>query len=132
MSVGDYVRREKMIKNRLVNFRVYNKCTPEQLAKVLGITVDEYNDYENGRVKPTIDIIVALATFYKTTVDEFYGYSPKLLLHRPDYDDYFNEDVEDDVLRLSELSWEEKEMIYHYRKQADKEEFYKKMISTET
>ncbi len=125
-------RSEEMIRNRLVNFRLYNKCTPEQLAKFLGITVDEYNAFESGREKPTIDIIVALATFYKTTVDEFYGYSPKLLLHRPDYDDYFDEDVEDDVLRLSELSWEEKEMIFHYRKQGDKEAFYKKMITTET
>ena len=52
-----------MIRHRLKNFRLYNKCTPEQLAKVLGITVDEYNAFESGREKPTIDIIIALASF---------------------------------------------------------------------
>ena len=65
----------KMLCNRIKQFREYNNLDCALVAEVLGITEEEYKDFEANKKTPTIDIITALASFYKVTVDEFYGYN---------------------------------------------------------
>mgnify|MGYP002508449059 CR=1 FL=1 len=62
-----------MLCNRMKQFREYNKLDCKLVAEVLGISENEYKDFENNKALPTIDIITTLSKFYKVTVDEFYA-----------------------------------------------------------
>lgn len=108
--IGDY-----MLCNRIKQFREYNQLEPEMLAQLLGISLELYNAYEEGQEKPTIDIIDKLARVYKVTVDEFYGFTPRLQIYDESQDRFFENDVEEKTLKLSDLSWDEVKLILHYR-----------------
>lgn len=114
--------------NRIQQFRQYNKLEPSQLAEILGIDVELYNNYENGKAVPPIDIITKLAGCYKVTVDEFYGYTPRLTLHSKD-DDFFDEPVDFSILKMSDLSWEESKIILLYRNTENKEEILNAILN---
>lgn len=121
-----------MLCNRIKQFREYNELEPFYLAEVLGVSIDTYNDYESGKEVPTIDIVHALAHCYKVTVDEFYGYSPRLMLHNkntdlPDDDDTISESL----LRMADLSWDEKKLILHYRISENKEAIINQLLEAE-
>ena len=121
-----------MLYNRIKQFREYNDLEPFYLAEVLGISIDEYNSYETGQTVPTIDIVHALARCYKVTVDEFYGYSPRLMLHNknpeiPDEDD----DVKESILKMSDLSWDEKRIILQYRNAKNKDDILNVILEQE-
>lgn len=113
--------------NRIQQFREYNKLEPTQLAEILNIDVELYNDYESGKAVPPIDIITKLAKSYKVTVDEFYGYTPRLTLHAKD-DDFFDEPLDERILKMSDLSWDEAQLILHYRNLDDKDELISQII----
>ena len=100
--------------NRLKQFRKYNKLDCKLLAEILGITEEEYKDLEANKTKPTIDMIQTLSLLYKVTVDEFYGNTPRLSLHSEENDIIFD-DIEEDTLKLADLSWEEALLILRYR-----------------
>ncbi len=117
-----------MLCNRIKQFREYNKLEKSHLAEILEIDTDLYNDYESGRKSPSIDIIEKLARCYKVTVDEFYGYTPRLVLHTKDDDILFDESVDETVLKMSDLSWDEAKLILLYRNATDKDHIIK-MIS---
>ena len=119
-----------MLCNRLKQFREYNELEPFYLADVLGITIEKYESFEKGTEVPTIDIIHALARCYRVTVDEFYGYSPRLMLHNKSdvaYDDE-TEQVSETLLKMSDLSWDEKKLILHYRMNDNKEDIIKNIL----
>lgn len=116
-----------MLCNRLKQFREYNNLDCELLAEVLGITENEYKDFESNKAIPNIDIVTQLATFYKVTVDEFYGYTPRLTLHSEDKDFIFD-DVSEATLKMSNLSWDESRLILYYRKHKDDDDKIIKMI----
>ncbi len=120
-----------MLCNRIKQFREYNKLEVTHLTEILEIDVEEYNDYETGRVVPSIDIIEKLARCYKVTVDEFYGYTPRLTLHTKIDDDFFDNPVDDTTLKMSDLSWDEAKLILMYRNATDKDRIVK-MISDES
>ncbi len=103
-----------MLCNRLKQFREYNKLDCKLLAEVLGISENEYTDFENNKATPTIDIITRLAAFYKVTVDEFYGYTPRLSIHSKEEEILFD-DVSENILKMSDLSWDEARLILYYR-----------------
>ena len=84
------------------------------LAEILGITEEEYKDLEANKTKPTIDMIQTLSLLYRVTVDEFYGNTPRLSLHSEENDIIFD-DIEEDTLKLADLSWEEALLILRYR-----------------
>ncbi len=120
-----------MLCNRIQQFREYNKLDKKQIAEILEIDVDLYNDYENGNISPNIDIVEKLAKCYKVTVDEFYGYTPRLTLHAEKDDKFFDEDVDKTVLKMSDLSWDEAKLILLYRNSENKEDIIKKILDTE-
>lgn len=102
------------------------------LAEVLGITEDEYKDYESNKTIPTIDITTQLAKIYKVSVDEFYGNVPRLTLHSNEHDMLFD-DVSESLLKMGELSWDETQLILYYRlhKDDNKDEIIKKILEKE-
>lgn len=120
-----------MLGNRLKQFREYNKISCEILAKLLGITEADYISFENDTSSPTILQIERLAFFYNITVDEFYGFTPRLTLNsqqeRPETDD--NDKVDESILKLSQLSWDEIQVLLHYRNSDNKEEIIKNIIN---
>lgn len=118
-----------MLCNRIKQFREYNNLDCKLVAEVLGINESEYKAFESNKAIPTIDIITDLATLYKVTVDEFYGYTPRLALHNPDNDFDFD-DVSESILKMSDLSWDEAQLILYYRTNNDleKDEIIKKIL----
>ena len=120
-----------MLFNRLKQFREYNKLKESQLAEILKITESEYHAYETGSKVPTIDIIGELCVFYKVTTDEFYGYTPRLIL-ATEQKELSDEDVPVAVLKMSDLSWDEVQLISYYRKIADKDKLIQEIIKQNT
>lgn len=118
-----------MLCNRMKQFREYNKLDCKLVAEVLGISENEYKDFENNKALPTIDIITTLSKFYKVTVDEFYGYTPRLSLHSEEIEIQFD-DVSESILKMSDLSWDEAQIILYYRahKNDDDDEIIKKIL----
>lgn len=121
-----------MLCNRMKQFREYNNLDYALVAEVLGITEEEYKDFEANKKTPTIDIITTLASFYKVTVDEFYGYTPRLSLHSKEKEFQFD-DVSESILIMSDLSWDEARLILYYRAHKDEEndEIIKKILEKE-
>lgn len=120
-----------MLGNRLKQFREYNKISCEILAKLLGIPETDYINFENGTTSPSILQIERLAFFYNITVDEFYGFTPRLTLNsqqeRLETDD--NDKVDESILKLSQLSWDEIQVLLHYRNSDNKEEIIQNIIN---
>lgn len=115
-----------MLNNRIVQFRTYNKIEPETIAKTLNISTKEYLKYEEGSVIPDIGVITELAKIYKVTIAEFYGNTPRLILHdfeKENFSQKINDELE--ILKFSELSIDEKEMILAYRTSNNKEELFR-------
>ena len=120
-----------MLCNRIQQFREYNKLPKTQLAEILGIDAAVYDDFEKGVQVPSIDIIEKLARCYKVTVDEFYGYTPRLTLHSKENEAFFDESVNESILKMSDLSWDEAKLILLYRNTSNKDKIIK-MVSDET
>ncbi|MBR4286148.1 MAG: helix-turn-helix transcriptional regulator [Clostridia bacterium] len=119
-----------MLCNRIQQFREYNKLQKAQLAEILGIDAEVYDDFEKGVQVPSIDIIEKLARCYKVTVDEFYGYTPRLILHSKENEAFFDESVNESILKMSDLSWDEAKLILLYRNSSNKDQIIK-MVSDE-
>jgi transcriptional regulator with XRE-family HTH domain len=118
---------DKMLCNRIKQFREYNGLKIPALAEVLGISESLYRDFEAGRAVPTIDIIEKLAVCYKVSVDEFYGYTPRLSIHDKSYD-LEDSEVDESLLRMSNLSWDEAQLILYYRSLEDKDSLIEEII----
>lgn len=116
-----------MLNSRIIQFREYNKLEKDLLAKMLGITEEEYSAYEDGTTLPGADTIARLAQFYKVTVDEFYGYTPRFTLHSND-ELTENDTVDERILKMSDLSWDEAQLILYYRKKGDKDKIIREII----
>ncbi|MGN1316697.1 MAG: helix-turn-helix transcriptional regulator [Acutalibacteraceae bacterium] len=117
-----------MLCNRLKQFREYNKLDCKLVSEILGITEEEYRDFENNKSIPTIDIITQLTRLYKVTVNEFYGYTPRLTIQSENNDITF-EDVDETTLKMSDLSWDEARLVLYYRAHKDdNDEIIKKIL----
>ena len=117
-----------MVGNNIKQFREYNNIKEEILADFLGISLETYRNYEKGIENPGIDIIEKLAHCYKVTTDEIYGRSPRLALHSditPLDDD---ESVPQKILKMSDLSWDEMQLILYYRAADPDDELIRKII----
>lgn len=122
-----------MLNNRIVQFRTYNKIEPETIAKTLNISTEEYLKYEEGSVIPDIGVITELAKIYKVTIAEFYGNTPRLILHDSEKENFSqktNDELE--IFKFSELSIDEKEMILAYRTSNNKEELFRLITQDKT
>lgn len=116
-----------MICNRMKQFREYNGLEATELAKFIGISEELYKSFESGVAVPTIDIIQKLARCYKVTVDEFYGYTPRLSVYDKSMD-LSDDDVDERLLKMSNLSWDEAQLILHYRSLEDKDSLITEII----
>lgn len=54
---------------RLKDLRLKNKLKQQDIAKYLGIKQNTYSQYENEQRQIPIPLLVALAKYYKVTVD---------------------------------------------------------------
>ncbi len=119
-----------MLSNRIKQFREYNKLSCEILAKLLNITENDYINFENGTTSPSYPQIERLAFFYNVTVKEFYGNTPRLTLNsqqeRPIIDD--DDEVDQTILKLSDLSWDEIQVLLYYRSSENKEDILKQVL----
>ena len=106
-----------MLCHRMKQFREYNGLEKWMVAEILNITPEKYDELEGGKKEPTIDMIQDLARCYRVTVDEFYGYTPRLTLNS-DKESFGDSDdkVDDSLLKMSNLTWEEMQLILYYRK----------------
>lgn len=129
--VENYGGGDKMLCNRLKQFREYNGLVAENLAQILEISTEQYKAFESGKDTPTIDIIEKLAECYKVTIDEFYGYTLRLEVYDKSIEP-FDEDVDEKILKMADLSWDEVQLILHYRSLEDKEDLIKKIIKKNT
>ena len=59
----------KMFLKRLKNLREDNDLFQQDIANLLKITRQQYSLYELGKRDLPIDLLVTLATFYKTSSD---------------------------------------------------------------
>ncbi len=116
-----------MLCNRIKQFREYNGLPNKLIAETLGVELRLYNDFESGKSIPTIDIIEKLCKYYKVTVDEFYGYTPRLTLY--DKGAEFDENiVNEQLLKMSNLSWEEAQLILYFRSIEEKDDIISEII----
>ena len=117
-----------MICNRMKQFREYNGLDIEMLAQVLEISADKYIAFEEGKEIPTVDLIEKMAICYKVTVDEFYGYTPRLAVYDSSMQDP-NDEVDERILKMSNLSWDESQLILYYRNLENKEDLIKQVLN---
>ena len=109
-----------MLCNRMKQFREYNGLDIKAIAEVLGISEQLYKDFEAGRAVPTFDIIEKMAICYKVSVDEFYGNTPRVSLYDKSYD-LEDSTIDESLLKMSNLSWEEAQLVLYYRTSNNKE-----------
>ena len=120
--------RNNMLYHRLKQFREYNKLETSAVAEALNISKEEYSLYESGKSVPDINIIEKLTRLYKVTSDEFYGYTPRLQIYAPDSEDAADDYVDEKILKMSDLSWDERQLILHYRLLDDKDDILSQII----
>ena len=58
---------------RIRDLREDRDLTQNQLAEYLHIKQNTYSQYENGHRQPPIEVLIALARYYKTSVDYILG-----------------------------------------------------------
>ena len=121
-----------MICNRLKQFREYNGLDCKMVAEVLGISEEEYKDFERNKAQPDVDMLYKITKLYKITLNEFYGRKSHLTLHSPEHELEF-EDVDNTTLKMSDLSWEESRLILYYRLHKDnyEDEIIRKILEAE-
>ncbi len=109
-----------MLSYKIKSFREYAECTPEEVASYLGISVEEYLEFEVGTLTPTIEQLQALAEFYKSTVTDITGNAPLVKLHDPEFEKALKKRKLEKDIKLSDLSWDEKALIKKYRSANDR------------
>ena len=61
-------------KNKFKYYRKQiNKYTQEQIANHLGISQQQYQKYESGKLQPSVALVIKLADFYGVSVKELCG-----------------------------------------------------------
>lgn len=71
--------------NRLKELRKEANATQADMAKILGVTVSAYGNYELGQREPTIEFLCKLADYFNVSVDYLIGHETKknLIMERP-------------------------------------------------
>ena len=66
-----------MIADRIKSLRKTNGATQKAVAAAIGIAERQYQDYEYGKNKPGIDILIALADYFDVSLDYLVGRTDK-------------------------------------------------------
>lgn len=120
-----------MLCHRMKQFREYNGLEKWMVAEILNITLEKYEELESGKEEPTIELIHELSRCYRVTVDEFYGYTPRLTLssEKRNFEDH-DDIVDESLLKMSNLTWEETQLILYYRKKGSDDSIIRKILET--
>jgi DNA-binding XRE family transcriptional regulator len=120
-----------MLCHRMRQFREYNGLEKWMVAEILNITPEKYEKLESGKEEPTIELIHELSRCYRVTVDEFYGYTPRLTLssEKREFEDH-DDIVDESLLKMSNLTWEETQLILYYRKKGSDDSIIRKILET--
>ena len=65
---------DSKIAKRLHELRIYRHFTQDEIAAHLNISPKTYKFYEQGRRKPSLEILLLLCEFYRITPNELLGY----------------------------------------------------------
>ena len=70
-----------MLREQIRYLRKNRGLTLQNMADALGITMRQYQNYEGGQAKPTIDGLVKIADFFNVSADyllgrEYYSNTP--------------------------------------------------------
>ena len=63
---------------RIRDLREDNDLTQNEVAKYLHIKQNTYSQYENGQRQIPINVLIALAKFYKTSTDYILGLTDEM------------------------------------------------------
>ncbi len=63
-----------MLKN-LKQLRLEKRISQQSLAEIIGVTQQSIYKYETQHVEPDLDILIALADYFSTSVDYLIGHS---------------------------------------------------------
>lgn len=102
-----------MIKN-LKKLRTQKGISQQQLANVIGISQQSINKYENHKIEPDINTLIAFADFFNTSVDYLIGNTE------------INHVIEE--ITHYDLNEDESLLIEGYRKLNEKEKTSIKMV----
>jgi transcriptional regulator with XRE-family HTH domain len=61
------------IGNNLRNFRLNNKLSRKKLSEITGVSSGYIEEIENGKKKPTIEILLKISSSFNITVSELIG-----------------------------------------------------------
>lgn len=61
--------------SNLKRLREQNHVTQQQLANAVGVSQQSINKYENHNIEPDIDTLIAIADFFRTSVDDLLGHT---------------------------------------------------------
>lgn len=64
----------KEIKDRLIELRQRNGLTKLDMAKKLGINKSSITRYENGEMKPTLDMLINISKSFNVSMDWLSGF----------------------------------------------------------
>ena len=64
-----------MIGKRLKTLRLERKPTQKEIAEAVHITEVSYQRYEYGTVRPSLDVLIALADYFDVSLDYLVGRS---------------------------------------------------------
>lgn len=67
------MKMEPLRYERIRNLRIDHDLTQEAVANFLHIKQNTYSQYETGTLNYPLDVVVALASFYNTSVDYLLG-----------------------------------------------------------
>ena len=62
-----------MLKERIRQLRLKNGLTQQEMADAIMVTMRQYQNYEGGQAKPTIDGLVKIADFLQVSTDFLLG-----------------------------------------------------------
>ena len=74
-----------MFRYNLKNLRYASNITQFELASLLGVTENTVRNWERGVKKPSMDALISLSMFFKTSIDRLVG----IQLYAPDNGDLF-------------------------------------------
>lgn len=91
--------------NKLKECRKAKKMTQEEVAKLLNVTTQTYQNYELNKREPNIETLIKLANIFDTTIDYLIGREKKQLIDKNDKEilEYLNKLKENEKWHILEI-----------------------------
>lgn len=91
--------------NKLKECRKAKKMTQEEVAKLLNVTTQTYQNYELNKREPNIETLIKLANIFDTTIDYLIGREKKQLINKNDKEilEYLNKLKENEKWHILEI-----------------------------